>query len=514
MADPVLYGYSVYKGSCAASQSVDLTNLLDESGANIGPALGGQFTTIHIFISSNADRAPAATGYAAVMDAIANDTNDLMLWAGYKFQPSTPDTSITVTCSVSSGSSLIAIARVWDNVDATTPLDVASVNNTGINTAIPNPGSATPATTGAMFVFGSGCAHTDGVRTLSESYMDWSFADSRDGSFDLSVLVGHKAGGVASTPYDGAALTWSGTDSNAFSHASNVMVLRPAPSGGDVVESITATDAQSVTLDLAAARTEAITAADAQGAAIVADVAVSENVTATDTPAGGLGFDVATSEAITASDLAAGSLIRVGSVTDSASPAATEAATMFCPAGVTEAGTATETEAVVLVMSAAVTETASATESGDATVAAGGTGDVVEAATATEAQSATVIMGVSGVEATTATEAVAASNVMSVAVAETASSAATQAASAALSAGASETASATSTQAAGLLAVGSATEAATATAIEAVIIPSAAEALFAIRGRWAIPSIAGDWHQPSITGAWAIPSIAGEWKSV
>lgn len=233
MADPTLYGYKILNSTSQTSQTLDLTTLLNPvDGSALGPALGGQFTVIQIFVASNTDRNPAATGYAVAMDAYANDTNDLMLWAGYKFQPATPDTSITITGSLSSGSALIAIVTVWDNVDPTTPLDVASVNTSGINTAIPNPGSATPVTTGAVFLFGAGNASTVGTSTLSQSYMDWSVADSRDGSFDVSVLVGYKTGGVASTPYDGAALTWSGTDDVAFAQAANVIVLRPAPSGG------------------------------------------------------------------------------------------------------------------------------------------------------------------------------------------------------------------------------------------------------------------------------------------
>lgn len=232
MANPVLYGYKILNSTSSTSQTLDLTTLLDPSGAALGPALAGQFTAIHIFVASNADRTPAATGYTVVMDAWANDTNDMMLWAGYKFQPGTPDTSITITGATSGTSRLVAIATVWDNVDPTTPMDVSAVNNSPLNTAIPNPGSATPATTGAVFLFGAGNASDQGVTTLSESYMDWSVGDSGNGSFDVAALVGYVSGGVASTPYDGAALTWSGTDSTAYSNATNVMVLRPTSGGG------------------------------------------------------------------------------------------------------------------------------------------------------------------------------------------------------------------------------------------------------------------------------------------
>lgn len=233
MADPTLYGYKIIKGAAAASQTIDLTTLLDPSGAALGPALGGQFTVVHIIVGHTTNRNPAATGYTVVMDGYATDTQGTALWVGHKFQPSTPDTSITITASGSSGSSLIAIATVWDNVDPTTPLDgVATVNLSTANTALPNPGSITPTTTGAVILFGAGNSHNAGVTAISESYMDWSVEDSRDGTNDASALVGYVSGGVAATPYDGAALTWAGTDGVTLSNCSNVMVLRPAPAGG------------------------------------------------------------------------------------------------------------------------------------------------------------------------------------------------------------------------------------------------------------------------------------------
>lgn len=233
MADPVLYGYKILKTTLTTSFTLDLTTLLDSTGAALGPALGNQFTAVHIFVASNQDRQPAATGYTQVMDVYVNETTDIMLWAGYKFQPSTPDTSITITTGATSGgTSVIVIATLWDNVDPTTPMDVASGNDSGLNTALPNPASVTPATTGAVFLFAAGNATTAGATTLSESFMDWSVGDSRDGtSWDLAVRFGYKTGGVASTPYDAPALTWSGTDNVAYSHASNVMVLRPTSGG-------------------------------------------------------------------------------------------------------------------------------------------------------------------------------------------------------------------------------------------------------------------------------------------
>lgn len=284
MANPTLYGYKILNSTSQTSQTLDLTTLLDPSGAALGPALAGQFTAVHIFVASNTDRNPAATGYTVFIDAYANSTTDLMLWAGYKFQPATPDTSITITGSTSSGSALIAIATVWDNVDPTTPLDgVSAVNVSSATTALPNPGSITPTTTGAVFLFGTGNASTVGTSTLSQSYMDWSVADSRDGSFDVAGLVGYKSGAVASTPYDGAALTWSGTDSTTYSSASTAIVLRPtaatsstgASSGVGTASGLAVSIASAAGVGAASAVALAGSTASATGSGVASGLSVS-----------------------------------------------------------------------------------------------------------------------------------------------------------------------------------------------------------------------------------------------
>jgi len=235
MASPTLYGYAIYKGGVSASQDLDLTALLDQFGTPVGPALAGQYVRVDVFIAGNADRNPSAVGYANLLDAYYNDTDDTMHWSGWKFMGGTPDTVITVTAGVTSTNRILIMATVWDNVDPTTPHDgVTPVSVGGINGGILDPGSITPGSVGSVLVF-SGCNATHGQTppvTLSTGYLDWEVNDAANNgtSYAISGLVGYLVdpGGA----YDGAAWTTSAVVSNAFSRSTLVVSLRGAAAAG------------------------------------------------------------------------------------------------------------------------------------------------------------------------------------------------------------------------------------------------------------------------------------------
>lgn len=85
-------------------------------------------------------------------DTPSVDQNGLI---GVKRMGATPDTSVTVTTGYAAATTgQIAVVQVWRGGDPSTTLDVSIVTATGTGVGRPDPGSITPATSGALIIAG------------------------------------------------------------------------------------------------------------------------------------------------------------------------------------------------------------------------------------------------------------------------------------------------------------------------------------------------------------------------
>lgn len=168
--------------------------------------------------------------YTNVSDLMANDLFDANLIVKRFFWTAN---ELTAEYKITGGSghvddAIVSMAYVFRGVDPDTPLDVAVVNATGINTRLANPGSITPVTAGA-FIYVAGVAATG---TATSAFTSSELTDFiSQGTTDVNrvrIGVGYKDD-WASGPFDHAAFGGGGTDTTDDSWAATVIALRPAP---------------------------------------------------------------------------------------------------------------------------------------------------------------------------------------------------------------------------------------------------------------------------------------------
>lgn len=155
----------------------------------------------------------------------SNDSSDTNLRVAYKFVSGDTATTFGPTGSLADGGTMAVY--VFRGVDQTTPLDVAAVSGTGINTVLSNPPSITPSTAGAFIVaIGAGGHGRGSGVTYSSSDLTDFFTISADDSNDSILGIGHKDD-WSSGAFNPAAFTFSGTDSVEYSWCAMTIALRP-----------------------------------------------------------------------------------------------------------------------------------------------------------------------------------------------------------------------------------------------------------------------------------------------
>jgi hypothetical protein len=241
-----------------ASPVISLTDLT--GGSDTAPSTG-DFIIVHYSIATaSADLAVGAAtgGYTEQTELFANDSSGTNLAIYTKFAGGTPDTSITLTPPGNSQYAYSGTIWVLRGVDATTPMDVAVATATGTNSALANPPSITPTTSGA-WVFGFGSAAEDSLSTAFTS------SDLTDFISDLQVDTNDSVSGSGyiqwtSGAVDPAAFSITG-GSTLASWAAVTMAIRPAATAGAISGSTTLTFSNSGALTGAGALSGALTTA-------------------------------------------------------------------------------------------------------------------------------------------------------------------------------------------------------------------------------------------------------------
>jgi hypothetical protein len=193
---------------------------------------------------STADRTLAITsGYTLIgSEQYANDTFDTNLRCAYKFMGATPDTTTTFGPTGSTSDAGAMAVYVFRGVDPTTPLDVAAVQATALNTSRVVPPDITPSTVGAFPVVIGAAAHNGGTDTFTSSDLtDFRTVGGNDTN-DVTLGIGHQDNwSSGATNF----ATWghSQADSTSFCWAATTIALRPAivASTATVIDLTTAT---------------------------------------------------------------------------------------------------------------------------------------------------------------------------------------------------------------------------------------------------------------------------------
>lgn len=178
------------------------------------------------------DMAMLSAGWTQISDIFSDDTGDTNLGVFRKFMGASPDTSAQVDGNGNASTAVAATAMAFRGVDLTTPLDVAAVEATGINTMHPDPGSIDFTTAGSAVVICVGNGHQQFASagyTFPTGYTTNAVNTGGDDTIDTTVGMGYNLS--PSDPEDPGALTHGGTDSANYSWCAVTLALRPASGG-------------------------------------------------------------------------------------------------------------------------------------------------------------------------------------------------------------------------------------------------------------------------------------------
>jgi hypothetical protein len=168
----------------------------------------------------------SVSGYTSLGLSRPEDTYATSLDVSYKIMGSTPDTSATLSSTISVENAAAVAVHVFSGVNTATPMDVTSTVATNSSSAIPNPPAITPVTVGAVVVAGGAAGHNDGTDTFSSSDLTSFRTSGANDTYDVSIGAGYVR--WVSGAVNPAAFTWTGTDNNDYSSAARTLALRPA----------------------------------------------------------------------------------------------------------------------------------------------------------------------------------------------------------------------------------------------------------------------------------------------
>ena len=147
-------------GSTSVGGSLDLTLLTQGSDT---AARTDDLVIVAYSTGATADRTLAITNSSAVdytlidSELYSNDVEDTNLRVAYRFMPNPAETEVLLGPTGNASEEGVAHVMVFRGVDLVTPLDVAAVPATGVDTRYPDPAAITPVTTGAwVYVVGAG----------------------------------------------------------------------------------------------------------------------------------------------------------------------------------------------------------------------------------------------------------------------------------------------------------------------------------------------------------------------
>jgi hypothetical protein len=207
------------------------------AGGLAAAVAAGDFVIAVFGTGSTVDRTLAITDgtnpYTLIdSELYSDDTIDTNLRVAYKVMGGTPDTATTFGPTTDAADSGAMQVYVFRGVNVATPLDVAAVPATGIDTSRADPPSITPSTAGSFIVCVGAAGHNGAVDTFTSGDLtDFQTVGGLNDTNDITTGIGH-IDNWTSGAFDAAAFGHTQADFNGYSWAAMSIVLRPEPTGG------------------------------------------------------------------------------------------------------------------------------------------------------------------------------------------------------------------------------------------------------------------------------------------
>lgn len=209
----------------ANSQATGATQIVHTLPASLAT---GDVVVVGVSASGSTDLTFTEPGgtWTPIADLYSDDGRDTNFGVFLKVMGAVPDTDVTI--SVGATANLGAISTAKRGVDTTTPLDVASVTATGINTPDADPGSITPVTNGAEVIVLGSWGRADGTITFPSGYTNTTSRQVAGGG--TACALGSKNIATAGPENPGIFDLSTGDTSDAWTAVT--VALRPAGGGG------------------------------------------------------------------------------------------------------------------------------------------------------------------------------------------------------------------------------------------------------------------------------------------
>ena len=176
-------------------------------------------------IAMNGGFSPGWTEQFAV-EAI--DTKYCSLSCATKYFSTLSGTTVRFDKVNRSDTGACAVVMVFRNVHASTQLDVAIQTATSTNSAVPNPPSITPSTSGAIVIGVGAGAHAAGTQTFTSADLPRKFSTAGLNTSLNDASIGAGFARWVSGAFDPAAFAFSGSDGSSYSACAATIALRPA----------------------------------------------------------------------------------------------------------------------------------------------------------------------------------------------------------------------------------------------------------------------------------------------
>ena len=176
--------------------------------------------TVRVSIVSN--------NYTTIASLLANDTEDVNLYSGYKLMGATPDTSVVVGPTEGSSVGGCVVIQAYRYVDEIFPIQQPANTADFLNTVKPTPPTITPWDVNSVAVIVGAGGHTRGnVSYTTTGLTSFISTGSPDTTNDASIGAGFRI--IPSGSYSPVQFGFPQADSTAFASVALSVALKPKP---------------------------------------------------------------------------------------------------------------------------------------------------------------------------------------------------------------------------------------------------------------------------------------------
>ncbi len=176
--------------------------------------------TVRVSIVSN--------NYTEIASLVANDSQDVNLYSGYKLMGATPDTSVVVGPTEGASVGGCVAIQAYRYVDEVFPLQAPANTATFLNTVKPTPPTITPWDNDSVAVIVGAGGHTRGnVAYTTTGLTSFITSGSTNVSDDSSIGMGFRV--ITSGSYSPVQFGFPQADSTNFASVALSVALKPKP---------------------------------------------------------------------------------------------------------------------------------------------------------------------------------------------------------------------------------------------------------------------------------------------